>query len=311
MSVFSTISGQSGSLIQFDADLNYSRINRSNVIGIISNDPRIKYLKSDDSIPSGTIQILRESTFDSWSFLDTDVTKVATDNDFTAPGSLGAGTVEISESTGNLNFSSSDLSTYSGRHIAIYWTDTERDKLYSQLPIEFAVEVPPLKFQDCNIELDGNLLSVNSFSLSLQNNPMFDFYDEKTILKTKLGRINAELTVNISWGDSNFGSSAALRDFLMEDQLHEIYLYWGNKVPSTYNDVSFYLPVLIKKVSINENKNELNSSVTFELIKDGVKEFLITLRHLTYFLPFAAYYKFLGTWDSSMILIDLWNAVVL
>jgi len=40
------------------------------------------------------------------------VTDVATDTLFTVPGSLAAGTVEWSESTGNLNFSAADVTSY-------------------------------------------------------------------------------------------------------------------------------------------------------------------------------------------------------
>lgn len=45
------------------------------------------------------------------------VTAKATDSVFTSPGSLSAGTVEWSQSTGNLNFSSADVSSHDGQAI--------------------------------------------------------------------------------------------------------------------------------------------------------------------------------------------------
>ena len=45
------------------------------------------------------------------------ITKKDTDDDFTTPGSLAAGTVEWSASTGNLNFSAADITSYNGQAI--------------------------------------------------------------------------------------------------------------------------------------------------------------------------------------------------
>ena len=45
------------------------------------------------------------------------VTIVDDDADFTAPGSLSANTVEVSKATGNLNFSSADVSSHDGEAI--------------------------------------------------------------------------------------------------------------------------------------------------------------------------------------------------
>lgn len=47
------------------------------------------------------------------------VTKVLTNQDFTDPGSLAAGTVEWSKSTGDLNFSAADVTSYDGESITV------------------------------------------------------------------------------------------------------------------------------------------------------------------------------------------------
>ena len=50
------------------------------------------------------------------------VTLKNTDADFTAPAGLAAGTVEVSKSTGNLNFSSADVAAHDGQAITSTYT---------------------------------------------------------------------------------------------------------------------------------------------------------------------------------------------
>eukprot|EP00916_Digyalum_oweni_P004723 GHVL01008363.1.p1 GENE.GHVL01008363.1~~GHVL01008363.1.p1 ORF type:complete len:238 (+),score=-3.50 GHVL01008363.1:94-807(+) len=84
-------------------------------VGAIANSPRISF---DYAAASVTNIKHGGSAFGT-------VTMVVNDNDFTTPASLSAGTVEWSLSSGNLNFSSSDLTSYSGAAI----TSTYAEKL--------------------------------------------------------------------------------------------------------------------------------------------------------------------------------------
>jgi hypothetical protein len=76
-------------------------------IGVISNSPRISF----DDVPNSVTNIKHNGTAFGT------VTAKNDDASFTAPGSLAAGTVEWSRSTGNLNFGSADLASYSGQTI--------------------------------------------------------------------------------------------------------------------------------------------------------------------------------------------------
>lgn len=84
-----------------------TKTNTDESIGTISNSPRISF----DDVPNSVTNIKHNTT----SF----GTVTAQNNDaaFTTPASLAAGTVEWSRSTGNMNFSSADLTSYSGETI--------------------------------------------------------------------------------------------------------------------------------------------------------------------------------------------------
>lgn len=81
--------------------------NTDESIGVISNSPRISF----DEVPNTVTNVKHTVT----SFGT--VTVKNNDSGFTSPGSLSAGTVEWSRETGNLNFSTSDLSSMSGETI--------------------------------------------------------------------------------------------------------------------------------------------------------------------------------------------------
>ena len=87
--------------------LNLSVTTTDEAMGVIANDARLDYA----TIPNTVTNIKHNTTAFGT------VTMKNTDDDFTAPGSLAAGTVEWSYATGNLNFSSADLASYSGQAI--------------------------------------------------------------------------------------------------------------------------------------------------------------------------------------------------
>lgn len=101
-----------------------TKTNTDDSLGTISNDPRLIF----DFVPNSVTNIKHTVTgFGT-------VTKKDTDADFTAPAGLAAGTVEWSYSTGNLNFSDADLTSYSGETItSTYATKLSRKKLVKYL----------------------------------------------------------------------------------------------------------------------------------------------------------------------------------
>ena len=79
------------------------------------------------------------------------ITVVNTDADFTVPGSLAADEVEISKSTGNLNFSSSDVTSHDGEAITVdYDVKLEGEEAAKHLAMEV------VKAIRSNWRTDGN-----------------------------------------------------------------------------------------------------------------------------------------------------------
>jgi len=78
-------------------------------LGTISNDPRLTLTESQ--LTGYLPPIKHNNTYFPI------INEVAADGNFTDPGSLSAGTVEWSLATSNLNFSSADLTSYSGQTI--------------------------------------------------------------------------------------------------------------------------------------------------------------------------------------------------
>lgn len=95
-------------------DQTYTITNTDDSLGTLSstsNSVRMVY----DYLPSNITSISHDATPFST------VTFVNSDQNFTSPASLSAGTVEVSRSTGNLNFSSADLASYDGEAITSTW----------------------------------------------------------------------------------------------------------------------------------------------------------------------------------------------
>lgn len=94
-------------------DRGHSVTSTDSSLGTIANSPRLTY----DFIPDSVTNIKHNAVAFGT------VTAVNSDASFTAPGSLAAGTVEWSRSTGNLNFSSTDVTDYSGQTITSTWVE--------------------------------------------------------------------------------------------------------------------------------------------------------------------------------------------
>lgn len=85
-----------------------TRVERLNSLGPATNSPRL----------SIDLAFIDESRFRFGSTTFATTVQVANDGAFTAPGSLAEGTVEVSQDTGNLNFSSADLGK------TVFWART-------------------------------------------------------------------------------------------------------------------------------------------------------------------------------------------
>jgi hypothetical protein len=88
-------------------DLSFSVTTTDEALGTISNNPRLTYEYAPNTVTNIKHNGVAFGT----------VNSVDSDDDFTDPSALAAGTVEWSKSTGNLNFSSDDLTNLAGQSI--------------------------------------------------------------------------------------------------------------------------------------------------------------------------------------------------
>ena len=259
------ISGGVGEVMSLDVSVNGSRYNRTNIVGEISNSPRLNYkLGKDGIVPSGA-SAYRESSYGSFTVLDATIANVSTDANFTDPDSLGAGSVEISNSTGNLNFSAVDITSYSSQNISIYYNSGSRASAYDTFNDTISESPTPLKFQDVSILIDSSAVSCNSLNFSSRCSIEPRYYDERNSYEFFLGKLNSVLTLDIPFGDTNFGSAEAFYGYMSESD-HYIQIYWGSSTPSTENQIALNLNGKVKAPSFGSSGGEVLSSVQFELM---------------------------------------------
>lgn len=266
-----SISGSSGGLMDLGVTIAGARYNRTNIVGEISNDPRLNYkLGKDGTVPSGA-SAYRETSYGNFTVLDATIANVGTDANFTDPDSLGAGSVEISNSTGNLNFSSADITSYSGQNISVYYNSGSRASAYNTFNATISEPPVPLKFQDVTIKIDGSEVDCNELNFSTSCGIQSRYYEERNSYDFFLGRLNSMLTLNIPFGDTNFGSAEAFYDYMGESD-HYINIYWGTSVPSADNHVALNLNGKVKSPGFGDSGGEVLSTVQFELMNNTTYE---------------------------------------
>jgi len=259
------ISGEAGSIMNLSATVSGARYNRTNIVGEISNTPRLNFkLGKNGTIPTSA-SCLRESAYGSFTTLDASIGNVGDDDSFTDPDSLGTGSVEISNSTGNLNFSSADVSSYANQNIAITYTSGSRVNAYNTFDMTVADLPEALKFQDVTILIDGGPVSCHSLAFSSSCGIEPKYYDERNSYDFFLGKINSSLTLDIPFGDTNYGSAEAFYNY-MGDNDHYIQIYWGASSPATENQIALRLNGKVKSPSFGSAGGEITSKVQFELM---------------------------------------------
>ena len=279
-----SISGEESSIIKLTSNISGSRFDRVNSLGVISNSPRLNWSYGvTPTIPTNPM-VTRETSYLIDTSIDSSVANVAADANFTDPSILAAGSVEISNTTGNLNFSNADINSYFGQNVLLKYFGAGRDEFYTNRSFQLSGDVGPLKFQDVTFEIDSEDVYIRSFDLSIKSNVQPEYYDDDLAHDWLLGRFNATLNVDVSWSDSVFGDSKALYRYLRSGD-HLMYLYWGNKVPANYNDVSIQMNGRVKSANIKEANGEYFSTISFELRSDSSYSGIqITAGYLTSYL---------------------------
>jgi len=265
------ISGAIGEVLSVNGSFKSVGYNRTNVLGEISNDPRLCVMWGQQAA-STDATVYRENGFDTWVSMGT-FSRVAADANFTNPSSLSAGTVEQSIATGNLNFSSADLVSYSGVNIRVSYDGLNRDAgiSYDDLSETITSHPTPLKFQDMFVNLGGSLISVSNISISLSSQTSFNYHHGQEALSFTLGRINGSLSLTIPWSDTVYGSMEAFYNYMKSTE-HYIQVYWGATSPISENQVNIRMNGKLTKYNKVDGQGEVSLNITFDLVENDSYE---------------------------------------
>lgn len=262
-----SINGATGDVMRVSVEYLALRTDRTNVIGRISNEPRLIYRAGDvGNVPSG-IGIYREPTYNSYTLLDSSPTYVSNDSNFTTPKHLLAGSIEISNSTGHFNFSQDDIDSYENQNIIVYYSKSERQEYYKDKRIGFAEDVVPFKFQDLVASINGEAIELTKIGLNIRNNISANYYDRQGGYKWVLGKLTGTVNLHINWGDSVVGGAEGVYEYF-KDSHHALSFYWGSSSPNQEGEAKISFDGKIKSITVNESKGELHSDVVFEIAKN-------------------------------------------
>lgn len=88
--------------------------------------------------------------------------------------------------------------------------------------------IPPLKFEDLKVMIDGVEISIPKFELTFTIGLSHLFYNQVAAQSVTLGRLNVECSLTVPWNDASVeGSNAQIVDFVAGTK-KIVSLVWGN-----------------------------------------------------------------------------------
>lgn len=199
---------------------------------------------------------------------------------FTAPGSLGATTVEVATTAftdgstdelikaGDMNFPTARV----GDEIIVRPNTSGNSEAWSTHDAFDTTAY--LKYQNAQISLgtdttSANLTPVNlpGFSITITNNAEPHFYNSPIPYKYTLGKLEVTGSFFLPWGTATEGANLALSDYKAGNDT-SMQIYWGTA--SASNPLDFSIEInMIKDDVVIEGDTELGSQTNFKLVSDG------------------------------------------
>ena len=135
----------------------------------------------------------------------------------------------------------------------------------------------PLKFQDMTFRLNSAQVDTPSFSITITNGATAQFYNNGTIQRYVLGRVNVEGTFGIPFGDTSVGGNDQITDFKAgTDKRMEA--YWGSINGNVDNAVSLSSNVRYTDTEMADAEGEIITSCPFAGVKDADSNSSIYIR---------------------------------
>jgi len=184
---------------------------------------------------------------------------------------------------------------------AANWSQGNLTALTTTLASSFA-DITPLKYQDCTVGIEysaGNWADIYTpnMSITVNTNPMFNFYNDDAAGSIHLGRMNIEGSMSFPWdpGDTNVEKNWVIDKFLGGEPFRVCW-YWGQSGPAVAieddrsfdgdlidrykNDTTNTDPKNCVSVLVNAKctdyeiagDNELMIECSFQAVKDSTNE---------------------------------------
>ena len=126
----------------------------------------------------------------------------------------------------------------------------------------------PLKFQDMSFELGTQAVDTPSFSITITNGATAQFYNNGTIQRYVLGRINVEGTFSVPFGDANEGGNAQIQDFKDGVDMTAEF-FWGSDDATTENSLAIQSNIRFTDTEMADAEGEIITSCPFAGVNDG------------------------------------------
>ena len=128
----------------------------------------------------------------------------------------------------------------------------------------------PLKFQDMHFELDNEVVDIPSISITINANVAAQFYNNNTIQKFVLGRMNVEGNFGVPWGASspNQDENQQIQDF--QNGIDKIFeCWWGDSDADADNAVVVKGNIRYTDTEMSDAEGEVVTNCTFAGVYDA------------------------------------------
>jgi len=177
-----------------------------------------------------------------------------------------------------VNAEEGGLVTLSAEMIAAKWDQYDASAALTVLKSTFD-DTTPLKWQDATVKIAGQTVDSKGFSMVLNNNVYFSFYNNNVVKNIFLGPLTATGTIRIPWSDaSSEGKNKQLIDFISGID-KTISIYWGAAVGAdtltpkgggtdTKNYFSIQMNIILTDYSITGD-NEVMIEANWAAVQDA------------------------------------------
>lgn len=115
----------------------------------------------------------------------------------------------------------------------------------------------PLLFQNltCAYDSTSQTMDLESFEIVITNNAKHPTYNSTAVSRHILGDLEVSGTIRVPWSSTIGGQNEFISKMLAGDTI-TLYIWWGNRTPSTDGDFSITLNIELDSSNTNSSDNE-------------------------------------------------------